>query len=39
MFNSKKYILMMGGNIGRIANFDEKIGNVQNKFYMMTIAS
>ena len=29
-----KYILMMG-NIGPIANFDVKIGNIRNIFYMM----
>ena len=29
-----KYILMMG-NIGPIANFDVKIGNLRNIFYMM----
>ena len=29
-----KYILMMG-NIGSIANFDVKIGNIRNIFYLM----
>jgi hypothetical protein len=29
-----KYMLMMG-NIGPLARFDENIGNIQNVFYLM----